>query len=108
MTDPQITNLRTARVEAAARAMAEWDGFDFDATDSEFVEASGVFKNVYRDGAHDALAAADAVVTVEMIADEIAGHPIGSGYYQTTIGIDEAREIAEVVHRLYRGEQDDD
>lgn len=29
------------------------------------------------------------------LVDEIAGHPIGSGYYSTNVGINEAREIAD-------------
>lgn len=66
-----MTDVHSARVEAAARAMAEWDGFDFDATETKFVEASGVFKNTYRDGALGALNAADAVVTAEMIAEVV-------------------------------------
>lgn len=33
----------------------------------------------------------------ERIRDEIAGHPIGSGYYQTAVGIDEAADIAATV-----------
>lgn len=48
---------------------------------------------------------ADAVVTVEQIRDEIAGHPIGSGYYRTAVAVDEAREIAESVHALLTGEE---
>lgn len=31
------------------------------------------------------------------LADEMAGHPIGSGYYSTTVGVDEAREIADAI-----------
>lgn len=31
------------------------------------------------------------------LADEIAGHPIGSGHYSTTVGVDEAREIADAI-----------
>ena len=31
------------------------------------------------------------------LVDEIAGHPIGSGYYSTNVGIDEAREIADAI-----------
>lgn len=43
--------------------------------------------------------------SVEDIADMIAGHPIGSGYYQTTLSIYEAQEIAESVHALLTGEE---
>ena len=32
---------------------------------------------------------------VEALRDEIGGWPIGSGYYATRVGTDEAREIAE-------------
>lgn len=42
------------------------------------------------------------VVTEEQITEEVAGHPIGSGYYQTTVSVDEAREMAKAVQRLYR------
>jgi len=31
------------------------------------------------------------------LVDEIAGRPIGSGYYSTSVGIDEAREIADAI-----------
>lgn len=34
---------------------------------------------------------------IAAVADEIAHHPIGSGYYTTTVSTDEAREIAETV-----------
>lgn len=33
----------------------------------------------------------------DRIADELAGHPIGAGYYATSVGIDEAREMAQAV-----------
>ena len=33
----------------------------------------------------------------ERIRDEIAGHPIGSGYYQTAVATDEAADIATAV-----------
>lgn len=29
--------------------------------------------------------------------DEIAGHPIGGGYYATSVGVDEASEIADAL-----------
>jgi len=29
------------------------------------------------------------------LADEIAGHPVGSGYYSISVGMSEAREIAD-------------
>lgn len=31
------------------------------------------------------------------LADEIAGHPIGSGYYSDSVGMDEARYIADTL-----------
>lgn len=34
---------------------------------------------------------------IEQIRDEVAGIAIGSGYYSTAIGIDEAREVATAV-----------
>ena len=39
----------------------------------------------------------------EAVRDEIAGHPIGSGYYATTVGVDEAAEIADAVLSLLPG-----
>ena len=36
-------------------------------------------------------------VTREEVRDEVAGHPIGSGYYATTVGVDEAAEIADAL-----------
>ena len=39
----------------------------------------------------------------ETVRDEIAGHPIGSGYYATTVGVDEAAEIADAVLSLLPG-----
>ena len=35
--------------------------------------------------------------TREEVRDEIAGHPIGSGYYATAVGVDEAAEIADAL-----------
>lgn len=35
--------------------------------------------------------------TREDVRDEIAGHPIGSGYYATSVGVDEAFEIADAL-----------
>lgn len=34
---------------------------------------------------------------LEAIRDELAGWPIGSGYYQTKVSVDEAREMAEAL-----------
>lgn len=34
---------------------------------------------------------------IQAVRDEISGWPIGHGYYQTTIGTDEAEELAHVV-----------
>lgn len=93
-----MTDTHEARVEAAAKLFYESQG------------GANYETSLYRENwyaiAKRALAAADAVVTVEEIRDEIAGHPIGSGYYQTTVGVDEASEIAEIVQRLYRGEHE--
>ena len=33
----------------------------------------------------------------DRIADELAGHQIGTGYYATSVGMDEAREMAQAV-----------
>ena len=35
--------------------------------------------------------------TRDEVRDEIAGHPIGSGYYATSVGVDEAAEIADAL-----------
>ena len=34
---------------------------------------------------------------VRVVRDEIAGWPIGSGYYATSVSVDEAREMAAAV-----------
>ena len=33
----------------------------------------------------------------DRIADELAGHQIGAGYYAASVGMDEAREMAQAV-----------
>lgn len=33
----------------------------------------------------------------DRIADELAGHQIGAGYYATSVGMDEARDMAQAV-----------
>ena len=33
----------------------------------------------------------------DRIADALSGHPIGGGYYGTSVGMDEAREMAQAV-----------
>ena len=33
----------------------------------------------------------------DRIADELAGHQIGTGYYETNVSMDEAREMAQAV-----------
>ena len=33
----------------------------------------------------------------DRIADALAGHPIGSGYYGTSVGVDEALDMADEV-----------
>lgn len=99
-----MADVHEARVEAAARALRDDKANRVDTYAVPEWEDTGYGdKLVYLGQARAALAAADAVVTVEEIRDEIAGHPIGSGYYQTTVGVDEAREIAENIQRLYRG-----
>lgn len=90
-------NLHTARVEAATNVLVG---------STAFYCALDMTPDELREDARDVLAAADAVVTVEKIADEIAGHPIGSGYYQTTISIYEAQEIAAGIHALLTGEEE--
>ena len=39
--------------------------------------------------------------TRDEVRDEIAGHPIGSGYYATSVGVDEAAEIADALLARY-------
>lgn len=87
-------NLHSARVEAACEAYRRPRRMLTNTSDGN-----------HHDRMEAALAAADAVVTVEQIRDEIAGHPLGSGYYQTTLSIYEAQEIAESVHALLTGEE---
>ena len=41
--------------------------------------------------------------TKEEIAEELTGWPIGTGYYQTQVAIDEARDMADVVLALLEG-----
>lgn len=90
------------RVEAGARAMWERTPRKDDPT---WADLEHGVKEIWRKDARAALQAADAVVTVEQIVDELAGHPIGSGYYQTTVSVDEAREMAQAIQRLYQGEE---
>ena len=119
-----MTDVQQARIEAAARRMwrdrngtikshdsvrtRESDEAEIDATGYGAWDApkriSNAVKEHYRTIASNALQAADAAVTVEMIVDELAGHPIGSGYYQTTVSVDEAREMAEAVQALIKKE----
>lgn len=42
--------------------------------------------------------------TVEEIRDELAGWPIGSGYYITMVSVDEAREMGQAVLALLGGD----
>lgn len=42
--------------------------------------------------------------TREQIADELSGWPIGTGYYQTQVAIDEARDMADAVLDLLKGQ----
>ena len=42
--------------------------------------------------------------TREEIADELSGWPIGSGYYQTRVAMDEARDMADAVLDLLKGQ----
>lgn len=97
-----MTDTHDARVEAAARVMYdEFSGLVADAWEREDLHE----RSYWLAQADAVLQAADAVVTVEQIRDEIAGHPIGSGYYRTAVAVDEAREIAESVHALLTGEE---
>lgn len=45
--------------------------------------------------------------TLDEIADELSGWPIGAGYYQTRVAIDEARDMADAVLDLLKGQTDD-
>ena len=40
------------------------------------------------------MATIDKAALIEVLRDELAGWPIGSGYYGTQVGTDEAREMA--------------
>ena len=42
--------------------------------------------------------------TRDEIADELSGWPIGSGYYQTRVAMDEARDMADAVLELLKGQ----
>lgn len=46
----------------------------------------------------------DHTPTRDEIAEELSGWPIGTGYYQTQVTIDEAREMADVVLALLKGQ----
>lgn len=39
---------------------------------------------------------------LETIADELSGWPIGSGYYRTQVGTDDAREMAQAIMDVHR------
>lgn len=92
-----MTNdLQQARIEAAAEYLYDWQ------TGSVGYFHTSNHKELWIRGARQALAAADAhLPSVEQIAEEIAGHPIGSGFYQTTVGVGEAREMAEAVRAVF-------
>ena len=99
-----MTNLHDARVEAAAKIIRRASFGEQSDPDEFWSDCHESERERWRVAARRAIASADAVVTVEMIADEIAGHPIGSGYYQTTVDTAEAREIASAIIDLIRGE----
>lgn len=96
-----MTDVQQARIEAAARAM--WEAGD--PREPTWPDLPRGVRQGYLREDRAALQAADAMVTVEMIVDELAGHPIGSGYYQTAVSVDEAHEMAEIAQSLYRGEE---
>ena len=62
-----------------------------------------VLTAMFRDYAHTALTAALPFLTAapsatrDEVRDEIAGHPIGSGYYGTSVSVEEAAEIADTL-----------
>lgn len=98
------TDVHSARVEAATNAMVDSEAYYC---------ALHMRPDELRKDARDVLAAADAVVTVEMIAEVVA--EITAGQQNQRLGPDDsvwvpsdfnldAREVAEAVHRLYRGE----
>ena len=43
--------------------------------------------------------------TRDEIAEELSGWPIGVGYYQTRVAIDEARDMADAVLALLKGKE---
>ncbi len=103
-------HLQQARIEAAARAIYdEWRSPDYftweQAVEGRNANPDPTFPHIvdrFRGQARAALAAADAhLPSVEQIAEEIAGHPILSGFYQTTVGVGEAREMAEAIRALF-------
>jgi hypothetical protein len=94
MTDP--------RIEAGSQQMVELDAHV--AVLSHQPLEIGAATELFTSG----LAAADAVDPVrvlladtdrltDLIRDEISGWPIGTGYYQTSVSLDEARDMTESI-----------
>lgn len=49
----------------------------------------------------------DYTPTREEIVDVLSGWPIGTGYYQSRVAIDEAQEMADAVLELLKGQKDE-
>ena len=95
-TPPTEEVARAARTEAEKRYPADrWDvpGFDDARSVTAFVAGA-------QWGAALPHLPQHVRPSVEEVRDELAGWPIGSGYYQTKIGPDEAREMAQAVLAL--------
>ena len=122
VSDERVLDLWPGRTESEVKGealrewIAEWPTTPDDGT---FLAQIASVRQVMEDGYpsisvrsnEDAADAALAVVRDnqpvkprrETVRDEIAGHPIGSGYYATTVGVDEAAEIADAVLSLLPG-----
>ena len=93
-----------AAVERAARAMQAENAPKPDPLNrDQREEQDDATIATYRTLTRAALAAALPLLTAapsatrEEVRDEIAGHPIGGGYYATSVGVDEASEIADAL-----------
>ena len=91
--ESDVTALREAAVEAAA-----WKLIDCTSDLADRAPSDETVRAALTDAraALPHLTAAPSA-TREEVRDEVAGHPIGSGYYATTVGVDEAAEIADAL-----------
>ena len=98
-----MSEVSSEAVEAAARA-----AFDADSDSQWTWETLPEYeKPDFRRAARAALTAAlpylspSVAPSAEEVGDELSGWPIGSGYYATQVGTDEARDMAEAVLALF-------